>query len=555
VTRTSAFACLVLASIGQLAACSALGLGDYDLVDCDPDPASCEALNEGLPSDACRRYVCSESGYGCVREPLDADGDGFASDAVCAGEVDDARLDCDDSRVESHRGLAEVCDGLDNDCNGWIDESLADTDAVAIDERLPGDITDSLSHAVLPSGVLVVTATHHHASSPNLFETTAIAFDDPREVVPSLFEGQDCAGPEGRTECVISELAIAATSNALIGAGVHRAGCTFGQLRVGAGPASAPALALGEGDSPGLGIDNGDGACSQTADCEGASHPVLALRADEGDGAEGLLAWLAHTEIGRGATTCDPATAFRIALRGLVIDGRADPTVRALASDGPSPLLGDENVSGPPALVGCAASEEDAGYLLAAPAFDRVVLGFLPSRAGEIGLDEIIEGDLDAPSVGRVVVAAGSESSSDGLAVAFSTQRDGVSQLELVALQLDGSPSVAARGPSVVVSPGARLVAGPDLGYMPTGFASPQSGEPEGGWLMLWVESGGDLMGVRVSESGPTVLGVPFKLAAGVTREPFIFQKQLGDSRRALHYGHVTEDGVRVKQATCEVVN
>lgn len=44
----------------------------------------------------------------------DADGDGFAT---CEG-------DCDDSRPEVFPGHAEVCDALDNDCDGLIDEGL-----------------------------------------------------------------------------------------------------------------------------------------------------------------------------------------------------------------------------------------------------------------------------------------------------------------------------------------------------------------------------------------------------------------------------------------------
>jgi hypothetical protein len=41
---------------------------------------------------------------------LDQDGDGF----VCAS-------DCDDTRANVHPGATEVCDGLDNDCNGTVD--------------------------------------------------------------------------------------------------------------------------------------------------------------------------------------------------------------------------------------------------------------------------------------------------------------------------------------------------------------------------------------------------------------------------------------------------
>ena len=47
-----------------------------------------------------------------VPEPPDADGDGWAAD-----------LDCDDRNPRVFPGAAEVCDGVDNDCDGIFDES------------------------------------------------------------------------------------------------------------------------------------------------------------------------------------------------------------------------------------------------------------------------------------------------------------------------------------------------------------------------------------------------------------------------------------------------
>jgi hypothetical protein len=58
---------------------------------------------------------------------LDGDGDGFGDPAVVveacaapAGHVVDGS-DCDDARADVRPGAAEVCDGIDNDCDGAVD--------------------------------------------------------------------------------------------------------------------------------------------------------------------------------------------------------------------------------------------------------------------------------------------------------------------------------------------------------------------------------------------------------------------------------------------------
>jgi hypothetical protein len=47
---------------------------------------------------------------------VDGDSDGFTED-----------VDCDDSDLSVYPGAAEVCDGVDNNCNGAVDEGLLDT--------------------------------------------------------------------------------------------------------------------------------------------------------------------------------------------------------------------------------------------------------------------------------------------------------------------------------------------------------------------------------------------------------------------------------------------
>jgi len=68
--------------------------------------------------DACMSGICDEASGACVYQITDADEDGHAPIA-CGGD------DCDDARAQVHPGAAEVCDYLDNDCNGTVDDGLA----------------------------------------------------------------------------------------------------------------------------------------------------------------------------------------------------------------------------------------------------------------------------------------------------------------------------------------------------------------------------------------------------------------------------------------------
>ncbi|WP_242094542.1 BspA family leucine-rich repeat surface protein [Aestuariivivens sediminicola] len=84
---------------------------------------------------------------------VDADGDGFgdANDmgiSSCAQPVGtvDNNLDCNDANASINSGATELCDGVDNDCDGEVDEGFADTDGDGTPDCLDTETCDGLDN-------------------------------------------------------------------------------------------------------------------------------------------------------------------------------------------------------------------------------------------------------------------------------------------------------------------------------------------------------------------------------------------------------------------------
>ncbi len=133
-------------------------------VDCDDTNA---AVNPGVARD-----VCNAIDDDCDREIdedpdwswyPDADDDGFGDgradpEVTCAQYADTvpSRSDCDDSDPSAFPGNDESCDGVDNDCDGAIDEDIAGdgvwyTDA---DQDGAGDPDHPVTSCQPPTGVV-----------------------------------------------------------------------------------------------------------------------------------------------------------------------------------------------------------------------------------------------------------------------------------------------------------------------------------------------------------------------------------------------------------------
>lgn len=129
-----------------------------DATDCDDDePAANPAAVE----------ICDEIDNDCdggVDEDVqstwyaDSDGDGFGDDAIAvedctppAGYVEEGS-DCDDLQAAANPDATEICDELDNDCDGAVDEDIQSTWYPDLDSDGFGGIANAVDACEQPSG-------------------------------------------------------------------------------------------------------------------------------------------------------------------------------------------------------------------------------------------------------------------------------------------------------------------------------------------------------------------------------------------------------------------
>ena len=113
----------------MLGGCSLSSISHLDLRECSHD-VDCAPLNEadGFGDGECVLWQCN-SRRACELRERDDDDDGAIASA-CGG------TDCDDADASARPGNVETCDGIDNDCNGQIDD-LDDEPALDVVVRAP----------------------------------------------------------------------------------------------------------------------------------------------------------------------------------------------------------------------------------------------------------------------------------------------------------------------------------------------------------------------------------------------------------------------------------
>jgi hypothetical protein len=121
-------------------------------------PVLCTGTDTNIETTPGRGVIGFQGDPGQNTFYQDQDGDGYGNQAISvqgctapAGYVAD-NTDCDDNDNQTHPGASELCDGKDNDCDGFVDEGVKTTFYRDADGDNFGDAANSVQDCAAPAG-------------------------------------------------------------------------------------------------------------------------------------------------------------------------------------------------------------------------------------------------------------------------------------------------------------------------------------------------------------------------------------------------------------------
>jgi hypothetical protein len=235
-----------------LSSCSLI-VGDVQIPGCQSN-ADCEPINQAdhIAADACQRWQCDHRNAAnvCRITPRDNDEDGDP-DPMCGGhDCDDNDRDVYASAQQGDAGMAsahvEWCDGKDNDCNGYIDETPTNRSVtsqvsfalqpmqqpvttIQASQVTNGQITASFSAGSPIAAYGAALAGPMAASTQVTTYQLAVGSINGNDSAPTV----ECPSQMGTTaRCAVSEVALDGFDRQLVAA-VSPEGCSYGVLYFG----------------------------------------------------------------------------------------------------------------------------------------------------------------------------------------------------------------------------------------------------------------------------------------------------------------------------------
>lgn len=561
-----ALAVILLAVAATTPACS-LALPRLAPPACEGD-LDCERFNTQHAErvTTCERYQCNEATRRCFFGPIDRDGDGHFPTLECAPMGDD----CDDTVAAAFSGRAEECDGVDNDCDGVVDDGIPLERSVGVATRELGPVRAlGWTRDAAGATALVATETAGAARSASVHALDGSAGATGSLVVRSLRDPTAPLGTEladgcprvtdgfPTDACTLDHVALAAGSPRGFVAFVNTDGCADGQLRVGLLDPAASSVAIVGPDlrsNTWRGIDL-EGACTRaTAGTTGAAAPAIATV----DGSSAVVAWIRD----RSGRTCGAATAEVAALglwRASGLVGGAELDWLVATGGGAPAIVGRTSGVAAPALVATGSGEAIVAFPDEHGGVRVVLVPPLPA----------LPSPLDPASTSAIVVgeaAVVGEGAADAVAIA-TTPSGG--DLRIAITWVAGCPAGALHVATLVWRRGAARTletlstavlatagaATPAIIHVPRGFVRSgfdrgggSVGDETGGWLVVWRDetmSPPTLVAARVlGADGETIDDVALPIARELSadpRRPFLYPGVLAEAafaaRIAFHGG------------------